>query len=166
MASHPLTYAFIDSQNVNLGIQRLGWKLDLRKFRVFLEQKYAVQRAYFFIGYLEQYADFYEAIRSYGYTPVFKEVVHQEGKPKGNVDAELVLQAMLDYPVYDRAVIVTSDGDFACLVHHLAANGKLERVLSPSTPALCSALLKRAAGHRIDFLDSQRRKLEYRWATK
>lgn len=166
MAPLPLTYAFIDSQNVNLGIQRLGWKLDLRKFRIFLEPKYAVQKACFFIGYLEQYADFYEAACSYGYTLVFKEVVHQEGKPKGNVDAELVLQAMIDYPVYDRAVIVTSDGDFACLVRYLATNGKLQRVLSPGTPALCSALLKPAAQHRIDFLDSQRHKLEYRPATK
>lgn len=29
-------YAFIDSQNLNLGIQKLGWKLDYQKFRVYL----------------------------------------------------------------------------------------------------------------------------------
>ena len=45
--------------------------------------------------------------------------MYREGKPKGNVDAELVLQAMIDYQDYERAVIVTSDGDFACLVRYL-----------------------------------------------
>lgn len=159
----PLTnYAFIDSQNVNLGVQRLGWKMDFRKFRIFLEKKYAVGKASFFIGYLPQYEEFYQAVHAYGYTIIFKEVVHQKGKPKGNVDAELVLQAMIDYNAYEQAVIVSSDGDFACLVRYLFSNNKLKRVISPSTSALCSALLKRAARHQIDFLDAQRSKLEFR----
>lgn len=53
--------------------------------------------------------------------------MYRGGKPKGNVDAELVLQAMIDYRDYERAVIVTSDGDFACLVRYLYEEGKLER---------------------------------------
>ena len=32
-------YAFIDGQNLNLSIQRLGWKLDFRKLRVFLSER-------------------------------------------------------------------------------------------------------------------------------
>ena len=40
--------AFIDSQNINLGFQALGWKLDWRRFRVYLEEKYAVGKAYLF----------------------------------------------------------------------------------------------------------------------
>ena len=35
-------YAFIDSQNINLGIQTLGWKLDWRRFRVYLQDKYKI----------------------------------------------------------------------------------------------------------------------------
>jgi hypothetical protein len=27
-----VNFAFIDGQNLNLGIQRLGWKLDLKRF--------------------------------------------------------------------------------------------------------------------------------------
>ena len=83
-----------------------------------------------------------------------------EDKPKGNVDAELVLQAMIDYGDYERAVIVTSDGDFACLVRYLYEQGKLERVLSPNRTG-CSVLLTRAAREKIDFLDNARRRLEY-----
>lgn len=67
-----------------------------------------------------------------GYTLVFKAVTYRgDGKPQGNIDAELVLQAMVELPRYDRAVIVTSDGDFACLVRYLYQQRKLERVLSP-----------------------------------
>lgn len=31
---------------------------------------------------------------------------------KGNVDAELVLHTMIQYPNYDKAIIVSGDGDF------------------------------------------------------
>jgi len=45
-------YAFIDSNNLNLGIQSLGWKLDFRRFRRYLKEKYRVKVAYMFIGYV------------------------------------------------------------------------------------------------------------------
>lgn len=41
-------YAFIDSQNLNLGIQKQGWKLNYKKFRVYLHEKYGVEKAYMF----------------------------------------------------------------------------------------------------------------------
>ena len=37
-------YAFIDSQNLNLGIQKLGWKLDYQKFRVYLTENTVSKR--------------------------------------------------------------------------------------------------------------------------
>lgn len=43
-------YAFIDSQNLYLGVKSQGWKLDWRKFRQYLRNKYNVIKAYFFIG--------------------------------------------------------------------------------------------------------------------
>ena len=43
-------YAFIDSQNLNLGIQKLGWKLNYQKFRIYLAEKYGVKKAYIFIS--------------------------------------------------------------------------------------------------------------------
>ena len=44
---------------------------------------------------------------------------YKDGTTKGNCDAELVLQAMIEYLNYDKAVIVTGDGDFYCLVKYL-----------------------------------------------
>ncbi len=46
-------YAFIDSQNLNLSILSLGWKLDFARFRVYLNEKYGVEKAFLFIGYIK-----------------------------------------------------------------------------------------------------------------
>lgn len=154
-------FAFIDSQNLNLGIQELGWKLNWQEFRRHLGEKYAVGKAYLFIGYIPQNQNLYRMLQEAGYVLVFKPVLPSaEGKPKGNVDADLVLQAMIDYPNYEKAVLVTSDGDFYCLVQYLKSKGKLERVLSASRKK-CSILLKRAASEKIAFLEYSQRKLEY-----
>jgi uncharacterized LabA/DUF88 family protein len=154
-------YAFIDSQNLNLGVRHCGWVLDFKRFRVLLKEKYAVKVAYVFIGYLSSNQALYTFLQHCGYTLVFKEVVHQEGKPKGNVDAELVLQAMIDVDRYAQAVIVSGDGDFACLVRYLDDQSKLLRVLAPNR-AKCSHLLHKAAGGRIAYIEDLRAKLEYR----
>lgn len=155
-------FAFIDGQNVNLGTRDLGWKIDWRRFRVYLREHYHVSRAYYFLGFVLENQGLYNSLQNSGYTLVFKPLTYRaDGKPKGNVDAELVLQAMIEYPHYERAVIVTSDGDFACLVRYLSEQGKLERVLSP-VGQKCSALLKQAAREKIDFLEGARRKIEYK----
>jgi uncharacterized LabA/DUF88 family protein len=155
-------FAFIDSQNINLGVNSLGWKLDWKRFRTHLKESYAVTTAYVFIGFLPENQGLYQSLQRFGYVLIFKPVTYRgDGKAKGNVDAELVLQAMIDFDNYERAVIVTSDGDFACLVRYLYEKGKLERVLSPSRKN-CSVLLKRAAREKIDFLEDARKKIEYK----
>ena len=154
-------FAFIDSQNINLGIQELGWKLHWREFRRHLTEKYAVGKAYLFIGHLPENQNLYRRLEEAGYVLIFKPVLAREGvEPKGNVDADLVLHAMIQYPNYEKAVIVSSDGDFYSLVQYLKDKGKLERVLSASRRK-CSILLKRAAGDKIAFLEYARRGLEY-----
>ncbi len=135
--------------------------LDFNRFRVYLREKYSVTKAYLFIGYLPGQENLYRALQEYGYVLIFKPVLtKQSGQVKGNVDAELVLHAMIEYGNYDKAVIVTSDGDFACLVEYLYGKRKLETVVSPERQR-CSILLKRAAQERIVFLDNLERRLAY-----
>ncbi len=155
-------YAFIDSQNVNLEIKRQGWSLDWRRFRVYLKEKYQVEVAYLFIGYLEENQDLYNSLQKAGFILVFKEILkYSNGTIKGNVDAELVLQAMIDFSDYDKAIIVSGDGDFACLVRHLNKKNKLEKVLAPNVKRY-SALLKKAAANHLDFMSNLKKKLEYK----
>lgn len=116
-------FAFIDSQNLNLGVRALGWRLDFGKFRLYLKNKYNVQKAYLFIGQVPGNEMLYLSLQEAGYILIFKPTVEiKDDTVKGNVDAELVLHASaIQYDNYDKAIIVSGDGDFACLVEFLAS---------------------------------------------
>lgn len=132
MEGHSKNYAFIDSQNLNLAIRAQGWKLDFHRFRVYLREKYHVEKAYLFIGYIPGNQNLYTNLQNAGFTCIFKPTLqYKDGTTKGNCDAELVLWSMIEFEHYDKAVIVTGDGDFHCLVDHLLAQKKLESVLIP-----------------------------------
>ena len=129
-------YAFIDSQNLNLGVRSLGWKMDWRKFRQYLRSKYGVEKAYLFIGHIAGNESLYTFLQECGYILILKPTLSRklgsEMVVKGNVDAELVLHAMIQLKNYTKAVIVTGDGDFFCLVEYLEKQGKLLKILAPT----------------------------------
>lgn len=155
-------HAYIDGQNLYLGILKLGWKLDYRKFRRYLAEKYSISHAYIFLGHVARNERLYDDLRTAGFSTMFKPTVtDRNGNIKGNVDADLVLRAALDIERYGKAVIVTSDGDFYSLTQHLYEVGKLEAVLSPDQDH-CASLLRRAAKDRIRYMNNLRTKLEYR----
>ncbi len=151
-----IVYAFIDSQNLNLGVKSQGWTLDFAKFRRYLTDKYKVTEAFLFIGMVEGNQPLYTYLQKAGYICVFKPTLeHKEGKYvviKGNVDADLVLHTMIEYKKYDQAIIVSGDGDFLCLVDYLSEKNKLLKVLAPTKHY--SSLLKKFNNFivRIDLL--------------
>ncbi|NQT73956.1 MAG: NYN domain-containing protein [Chloroflexi bacterium] len=153
-------YAFIDGQNVYKSALEIGWKLDTRKFRKYLSDKYGVTVAYYFIGYMEENTALYDMLKEHGYELIYKPTYRIGGTVKGNVDAELVLQAMIDYEVYDKAVIVTSDGDIACLAKYLLSQSKLLCVLGSSKKG-CSHLLEQAATGYISYMDELQTKVQF-----
>ena len=155
-------YAFIDSQNLHLGIRALGWKLDYRKFKIYLKEKYRVNKAYLFIGFIPSNQKLYNGLLSAGFVLVFKPIVSGMNRPtKGNVDADLVLKAITELGDYDKAVIISNDGDFYSLVDYLYRHNKLQLVLSPNKKS-CSFLLRQAARETIQFMDDLRNILEYK----
>ncbi len=190
----PRVYAFIDSQNLNLGVQKFGWKLDWRKFRQFLETEYGVTRAFMFIGYIPENEALYEQMHDAGYAVVLKTTFDltrvrpealaeqaeaqqadaghaqpaagpapheapEERKPvKGNIDAELVLWAMKELSNYEKAIIVSGDGDFYSLVEYLESKGRLLHVLAPSSHY--SSLYNKFDSYVVR-LDQFRRELAY-----
>lgn len=156
-------YAFIDSQNLNLSVKESGWALDFRKFRIYLNEKYGVSKAYIFIGYIEGNNDLYTTLQEMGYICVFKPtLIYKDGSTKGNCDAELVLQAMIDYSEYQKAVIVTGDGDFYCLVKYLINKNKLEAVLIPNRLKYSALLKLKEFRSFLRFMNDLRQRLEYK----
>ena len=65
-------YAFIDSQNLNLGVQKYGWKLDWKKFREVLRTRFNVEKAFMFIGYMPENEDLYRQMQEAGYLVVLR----------------------------------------------------------------------------------------------
>ncbi|MEK7609997.1 MAG: NYN domain-containing protein [Patescibacteria group bacterium] len=159
MKSKINNYAFIDAQNVHLGIKSLGWKIDWRRFRIYLRDKYNVSSAYMFLGFVPDNQKLYSHLQESGYILVFKPLVfNEDGTVKGNCDADLVLHAILKIDDYDKTIIVTSDGDFYSLVKHLYENNKLEMVLSAYVKT-CSKLLKIEAKEKINYMDTLKKKI-------
>jgi uncharacterized LabA/DUF88 family protein len=153
-------YAFIDGQNLYSGVRQLGWILDYQKFRAYLARRYDVTKAYYFLGYLPQQQTLYRVLHRAGYELVFKPVVHGPGhNPKGNVDADLVLRTMIEFPNYDQAILVTGDGDFHSLAAYLYTQGKLRMVLAPNR-RFCSTLLRSAAQGQLHYVEAVRHLLE------
>lgn len=153
-------YAFIDSQNLHLSIREQGWSIDFRKFRKYLQDKYNINKAYLFIGYVAENQNMYTQLQKNGFILVFKPTLTlPSGKPKGNVDAELVLHTMIEYENYDTALIVTGDGDFHCLVDYLLRNSKLLKLMIPNKHKF-SSLYRKMMGH-IVFMNDLRHKLAY-----
>lgn len=155
--------AYIDGANLYNGVQDSGWKIDYRKFRVWLYEKYDVGTAYIFFGFIQKYENLYDFLKSCGYTLIFRDVtIDSAGKVKGNCDADLIVKVMRDAyeDVFEKAIIITSDGDYASLVSFLIEKQKLEMIISPYSSEKCSALLKKITVLMV-YLNSQKHNLQY-----
>jgi hypothetical protein len=169
-----IVYAFIDSQNLNLSVQNdilnpagevvyRGWKLDFNRFLVYLKDKYKVHKALLFIGFVPGNESLYKALQEYGYILIFKPTLeYSKGKTKiikGKVDAELILNAMIEFPNYNKSIIVAGDGDYYCLIEYLEKQNKLKHILIPNKYSH-SSLLRKYSSFFV-YISDLRGKLEY-----
>lgn len=123
-------FAYIDGANLHKGVAELGWKLDYKRFRIWLKDKYDIEVAYLFIGLVPENKDLYTKLQEMGYVLVYKEVTYDgSGKVKGNYDADLVLKAVVDFyeKKYDNAVLVSSDGTILDLSNFSKKKESLEQ---------------------------------------
>jgi uncharacterized LabA/DUF88 family protein len=176
MGKEEKIYVFIDSQNLNLSVNSnvydkktgniiyYGWKLDFKKFFIYLRDKHKVSKAFLFIGKKSGQEVLYRNLESYGYQVIYKPTMdysdeNGELKTKGNIDAELILHSMLEFTNYDKAIIVAGDGDYYCLINYLSSVNKLGKIIIPNRYRY-SSLLK-GFRHYFVFCSDFRSKLEY-----
>lgn len=150
--------AYIDGANLHKGMETLDWKFSYMRFRIWLKEKYGVEKAYLFLGFISKYKDLYSALQEYGYILVFKDVIFDgNGKAKGNCDADIVVHAMRGAyeDKFENAILVSSDGDYVSLVKFLKEKNKIEFIISPYETKKCSVLLKRT-GVKISYISDQK----------
>jgi uncharacterized LabA/DUF88 family protein len=155
--------AYIDGANLHKGVEALAWKLDYRRFRSWVRQKFNISEVYLFIGMMSKHASLYTSLQSAGYNLIFKEIIFDgQGRAKGNCDADLVLQATRDYFEKNPSsvILVSSDGDYAPLVAFWQEKGVPCTVVSPAPIEKCSILLKRT-GAPIVYLEEVKHKVAY-----
>lgn len=173
MNNESKNYAFIDGQNLHMGTAKREvdpWKIDLARFRVYLEKKYDVTKAFYFLGYLDETQQLlYENIQSAGFILLFRE--HSSlmiGKKKGNVDSDIIFHVMkkLYYKEsFSKVVLVSGDGDYKQLVDFLITETRLEKILFPDGDR-ASSLYNKLGAPSFAALDDRdtRRKIEMKKA--
>ena len=172
----PNNFAFIDGANLHFTYENLDWELDYAKLRNYLKKKLNVTIAHYFLGKTEENSDLYKALESYGYNlklknpsqytteeedcPYCRKVIAPELiRNKSDCDSFMTLEVISNLSIYDRAVIITSDGDFDELIKELVLKDKLRLVFAPCRDG-CSKLLKNAAVDKIAYIDDFRDVLE------
>lgn len=163
-------YAFIDGQNLHLGTLEDDWKVDLKKFRIYLKDKYKVSNAYYFLGYLtEDQNDLYLSLQESGFIVLFREHnSNQLGKKKGNVDTDIVFEIMkrlVEREDFRKVVLVSGDGDYKKLVDYLISIDKFEKILFPNKN-FASSLYKSLGGEYYDYMKNIQMYIEYKHVRK
>lgn len=164
-------YAFIDGQNLHMATakkEQNPWKIDLGKFRVYLKDKYKVETAYYYFGYVQdtlKAQEIYERIQRAGFVIVFRQ--HSEsmvGKKKGNMDSDIIFSVMKKIckkEAFDKIVLVSGDGDYKSLVDFLIEENRFEKILFPDKKR-ASSLYKKIGSEFFDYLENLKTYIEYR----
>jgi uncharacterized LabA/DUF88 family protein len=151
--------AYIDGQNLHMGTTTSDkpWHVNLFKFRIFLERRYKVTEAYYFLGYVQEInQEIYQEIQKAGFILVFRQ--HNTamiGKKKGNVDSDIIFNSMKRLykgPEFDKIVLVSGDGDYKILVDFLIFEKKFEKLLFPNRK-FASSLYKSLGSEYFDYLE-------------
>lgn len=163
--------AYIDGQNLKMGTVDTtpSWKVDLKRFRVYLQEKYKVDKAYYYMGYVIDGTEFerlYEYIQDAGFILVFRE--HNSamlGKKKGNVDSDIIFDAMRRLYLkekFEKIVLVSGDGDYKSLVSFLIAENRFSKLLFPNK-RYASSLYRQLEPKYFDYLNNTdiKNKIEY-----
>lgn len=160
--------AFVDGQNLYMGTRSdtPSWNLDLNRFREYLSRKYYVEKAYYFLGFLdERNQDLYESIQASGFILVFKR--HSSamlGEKKGNVDTDIVFHVMKKLYKKEfngKVVLVSGDGDYSHLVDFLIEEDRFLKILFPNKQ-YASSLYKKITRQYFDYMANIKHLIEYK----
>lgn len=156
-------WAFVDIQNLYLGIKNRGWKINWSAFREHLYEAHNVTHAIIFLGFIKENNWLYRSLRKAGFHLEFRETMrlHDGSIDGGNIDADLTSFVMDHKTEYAQAVIVADDGDYQRTLVSLQQQGKLRSVISSHILARTSHLLRKVLpAEKFISIHSLRNKVE------
>jgi len=125
---------FIDGANLFYTQRHLGWQIDFSRLMAFYMSGYASVQANYYVPasepVSEENAAFTRVLTAHGYRitskPVKKIVNKETGVivMKGNLDVELVVDALIGVDQYDTVILFSGDSDFLPLIRALKEMGK------------------------------------------
>lgn len=150
--------AFVDGQNLHLGTKIKGWTVNHARLRTYLLNKYHVTEAYYFLGFVSgDEQDLYDKLQKAGFILSFREhSAALKGNKKGNVDCDIifgVMKKLAENEPFDKAFIISGDGDYKRLVDYLVKKGKFGKMLFPNKE-FASSLYKSLGGEYFDYLEA------------
>ncbi len=154
--------AFVDGQNLYMNTAKKEinpWVINLARFRIYLEKKYNVDKAYYFLGYVQDTnQELYEEIQKAGFVLLFRQ--HNPamiGKKKGNVDSDIifhVMKKMYKKEEFGKVILVSGDGDYKLLVDFLVEENRFGKMLFPDKQ-YASSLYKQLGSEYFDYLENK-----------
>ena len=140
----------------------LGWFADPKKILDYIEKEGEIVDAFYYIG-MDAPPDarqkgYLDALPSMGYTLVTKQIKtiydskNGTTKKKANLDIEIVLDMFNTIDHYDKAILISGDGDFERALTLLRARGKQFAVMA--TDSFMARELLNVAGRHYVRLDN------------
>ena len=131
---------FIDGANVMYQQRHLAWKIDWAKLLHFVNEKYRVVSARYYTALKEppseDHKSFNRMLATTGYslkTKQLKKITDPETGEityKGNLDIELVIDALTTIDQYDVFILFSGDSDFVPLITALRQQRKVVKAFS------------------------------------
>ncbi|OGL65634.1 hypothetical protein A3B21_03160 [Candidatus Uhrbacteria bacterium RIFCSPLOWO2_01_FULL_47_24] len=123
------TIVFIDASNIYHSQKTLEWRIDLQKLIELLHREVDFFSAYYYLAYdpensaQRKFIDFLEII---GYQVRKKPIKfikddddERGGYHKGNLDVDLVIDALHNRDLYESVILFSGDSDFESLIKYL-----------------------------------------------
>jgi len=131
-------YVFVDAANILYSQQTLHWKVDYKKLKEYFKKECDLREIYFYTGRVgenHKQNAFLEKLKSCGYQIRAKEVKRIKLSRsvyewKGNLDAELIIDALKNSDNFDTCILMSGDSDFAPLLDELKERKKRVIVMS------------------------------------
>ncbi len=161
------TYAFIDASNIIYGAREEGWFIDQKKLFRYLKSKFSVSKAFFYYGKDSKNIEkekFLGKLKSFGYILRVKQIKRFGNRQKANCDVDLTMDMLLKIKEYQRAIVLTGDGDFAPLFAYLLTKKKEITVIS--SPKRTAKEIRALLGGKVLSFDDLKYLLEFKKAKK